>query len=127
MSNEMRKLIDKVRYFGKFTLNEGLKKLKHLNYEFKCDDADMDGCFYHTPFGEIDTTEFAQFIDEMENYQITQEEFEKKFESNNKIENIIKNAEPEYLEFYDGSLNDKSKFYNFVVVFDGDIHYIFSV
>lgn len=112
----MRNQIGKFKDFGK----------KTLEYEFKCTDADEDGIFYHTPFGEIDSTEFAQFIGEMENFKTKRAEFENKFILDDNIKKIIKNTEQQYLEFYDASNSPDSDFFGFVVIFDGDVHYIYS-
>ena len=104
-------------------LREETNPKQDLYYEFKCTDADMDGIFHDTCFGEIDSTEFAQFIDDMENYEISEEEFKDKFTLTKSINKIISNPESkEWLEFY-----DKSEEAGLVVIFDGDIHYIYSV
>ena len=104
-------------------LREENKLKQDLHYEFKCTDADEDGIFYDTCFGDIDTTEFAQFIDDMENYEISKKEFKDKFNLTKSINKIINNPESEeWIEFY-----DKSKEDGYVVIFDGDIHYIYSV
>ena len=93
-----------------------------LNYEFKCTDADEDGIFSDTCFGEIDTDEFAQFIGDMEDYEITYDEFINKFNISKKIKNILNGVEKKWLQFYDKSDED-----GYVVVFDSNVHYIFSV
>ena len=104
-------------------LREESNPKQDLYYEFKCTDADRDGIFYDTCFGEIDSTEFAQFINDMENYEISEEEFKDKFTLTKSINKIINNPESEeWLEFYDKSEED-----GYVVIFDGDIHYIYSV
>ena len=104
-------------------LREEINPKQDLYYEFKCTDADEDGIFYDTCFGEIDSTEFAQFIDDMENYEISKKEFKDKFTLTKSINKIINNPESEeWLEFYDKSEED-----GYVVIFDGDIHYIYSV
>lgn len=103
-------------------LREELTPKKDLHYEFKCTDADEDGIFYDTCFGEIDSTEFAQFIDDMENYKISHKNFKDKFNTTKSINKIINNADNEWLEFYDKSEED-----GYVVIFDGDIHYVYSV
>jgi hypothetical protein len=104
-------------------LREETNPKQDLYYEFKCTDADMDGIFHDTCFGEIDSTEFAQFIDDIENYEISEEEFKDKFTLTKSINKIISNPESkEWLEFY-----DKSEEAGLVVIFDGDIHYIYSV
>ena len=102
---------------------EEINPKQDLYYEFKCTDADEDGIFYDTCFGEIDTTEFSQIIDDMENYEISKEKFKDKFTLTKSINKIINNPESEeWLEFYDKSDED-----GYVVIFDGDIHYIYSV
>jgi hypothetical protein len=103
-------------------LREQIVPKQDLYYEFKCTDADENGVFYDTCFGDIDTTEFAQFIDDMEDYRISQEEFENKFNLSIMDYEIINNAEKEWLEFY-----DKSDEAGYVVIFDGDTHYIYSI
>ncbi len=101
--------------------------MKTLLYEFKCTDADDDGIFYDTPFGEIDSTEFAQFIDDIEQYTISLKELKTRYSLNNDIKSIIHEAESEWLEIYDPSNDPDSQFGNYVVLFDGDIHYIYSI
>ena len=124
VSNMFNKTIKKLynSYSERISREESNPK-QDLYYEFKCTDADEDGIFYDTCFGEIDSTEFAQFIDDMENYEISEEEFKDKFTLTKSINKIINNPESEeWLEFYDKSEED-----GYVVIFDGDIHYIYSV
>lgn len=101
-----------------YKLTENTKHMLH--FSFKCTDADEDGVFLDTPWGEIDTNDFSQFIQHMENYEITRTEFDDRFELPNY--SVIENAIPKYLQFYDDS--EKS---GFVVVFDGDTHFIYKV
>lgn len=96
---------------------------KQLHYEFKCTDADIDGIFSadDCPLGEIDTNEFSNFIGHMEKFEISKREFEKKF----KLpigDNILMENVPEDLQFYDDS--DKG---TYVIIFDSDIHFIYSI
>ena len=122
----MMNLQKNIRRVLKEELNESAffrRRVPLQKVEFKCTDADEDGIFYDTCFGEIDSTEFAQFIDDMENYEISEEEFKDKFTLTKSINKIINNPESEeWLEFYDKSEED-----GYVVIFDGDIHYIYSV
>jgi hypothetical protein len=93
-----------------------------LHYIFKCSDADEDGIFSDdvSPFGEMDTNEFSQFIQHVEDYEIPMAEFVIKFNLP-KDDKVIENASANYLQFYDDSDNG-----GYVVVFDGDIHYIYK-
>lgn len=124
VSNMFNKTIKKLyNSYSERILREESNPKQDLYYEFKCTDADEDGIFYDTCFGEIDSSEFAQFIDDMENYEISEEEFKDKFTLTKSINKIINNPESEeWLEFYDKSEED-----GYVVIFDGDIHYIYSV
>ncbi len=105
------------------SFKESLNNKIQLHYEFKCNDADEDGIFSADDclFGEIDSTEFAQFIEQMEEHEITRDQFEAKFNLP-KGDTVIINANPQYLQFYDNSANNR-----IVVVYDGDIHFMYSI
>jgi len=97
---------------------------KRLAYSFKCTDADEDGIFPEgsCPFGEIDTNEFAHFIGIMEEFPITVKQFKDHYELP-KFDPILnelrKNPDVQILADIQG--NGK-----YVVIFDGDIHYIYE-
>lgn len=113
-------MITSINEFRKYINEDGAKK--QLYYEFKCTDADEDGIFSadECPLGEIDTNEFANFIGHMEKFEITREQFEQKF--NLPVgDNVLTENKPEDLQFYDDSNEGK-----YVVVFDNDIHFIYS-
>jgi hypothetical protein len=96
---------------------------KKLAYEFKCTDADEDGVFSggECPFGEIDTNEFAEFIQGMEKYEISREQFENNFILP-KGDKVL-NTDPKWLQFYAG-LNGET---DHAVVFDSDVHFIYKI
>lgn len=85
-----------------------------LRYEFKCTDCDRNGFFYDTIFGDIDSTEFAQIIDRIEENPIEI----KDFEYNVEYPSDILNKDIEIFR-----LN------NIVVIYDidKDIHYIYTI
>lgn len=88
---------------------------ERLNYEFKCTDCDRDGIFHNTPFGTIDSTEFAQIIDRIEQYPISRETF---------LEYDV--ILPEHIDIDN---IETFKYKDYVVVYDveSDIHYIYSI
>ena len=94
--------------------------LKRLEYHFKCTDADNDGIFEDTPFGTIDTDEFSQFISSIEKREISLDFFKNNFILPEDDENLKKEEDDRYtLNFYfDGK---------WVVIFDGDTHYVYSI
>jgi hypothetical protein len=98
---------------------------KRLAYSFKCTDADEDGIFSDgvCPFGEIDTNEFAEFIQSMEKFPITEDQFRKSFvlPKFDPISVELRQRTPEFQIFAD--LSGKEKY---VILFDGDVHYIYE-
>jgi hypothetical protein len=97
---------------------------QRLEKSFQCTDADENGIFPETcPFGEIDTNEFSQFIHEIEQFPLTEEEFRRHY-SLPKFDPIsveLRQRTPEFRIF--GDVNNKK---GFVVLFDGDVHYIYE-
>lgn len=86
-----------------------------LIYQFKCTDCDRDGIFHNTSFGTIDSTEFAQIIDKIEQYPIPKETF---------LEYDV--ILPEGIDI-DNIETFKYKDYVVVYDFESDIHYIYSI
>jgi len=97
-------------------LNENTKQ--QLFYNFKCTDADEDGIFEDTPFGTIDTNEFSQFISGIEEHEISFEDFKERFILPKNDNVLEQSGEYTYSFYFDGK---------WVVIFDGDTHFIYSI
>ena len=104
-------------------LFESINK-RRLEHSFKCTDADEVGIFPEDlcPFGEIDTDEFAQFIGQMEQFPITVEQFKNHFilpKFDPMSNELRKNPDIQIL----ADIKNNGKY---VVIFDGDVHYIYE-
>lgn len=98
---------------------------KKLSYEFKCND-DIDGDFSHcsTVRGVTDTTDFAQFIEHIEQFEITKKQFNDNFILP-KNDKILDKIDKKYdTKFYAG-LNGETDYA--VIFLNEDIHYIYEI